>query len=731
MNKKQIKELLNSLTLDQKIGQLFQCPGIVFDQDGAVTGISYLPWLNEDYINNCGSILNIYDNKRLRDIQRKHLEKNPVPLMIMADIINGYRVVFPSSIAQGCSFNPELTERAAEITAFESAKNGVNVTFSPMVDVARDARWGRISECYGEATVLNSDFGVANVKGYQGDGIDKENTIASCVKHFAAYGATGDGRDYYGVEMSERMLRTTYLPPYKAAVDAGAELLMPAFNTINGVPCTANKFLLNDVLREEWGFDGIVISDFSAINGVYAEGAVNSEEECAKVCLECGVDIDMVDAIYPIHLKKAIENGIVSEELVDNSVLKILELKNKLGLLDDPYKYIKEDSEKIDLKSEQHKEFAIDMVCQSSVLLKNEKMLPLNSKKTTAFIGPFSDVNELMTRWSMITPHRDKGISIKQALGNKFGENKFKCVKGATFVPEEMRIDTLFNDDVIGHEEEALQEAIELAKSVENVVLVLGEHQKLSGEAHSRSDISLPKTQKRLFDEVYKVNKNITVVMFAGRPLDIKDISEKAAAVLYMWYPGTYGAEAIVDMLFGDRIPSGKLSMTIPQNLGQVPIHYEKLPTNHYCETGGIDGAYGCRYIDVTNFPLYPFGFGLSYTTFEYSKPYLNKNKMTRDEKTKVSVDITNTGDYDAYEAVQLYIHDVKTTYISMPLKTLKAYKKVFIKKGETKTVDFEIDEEMLKYYDYDMNYISENGEFEVFVGKDSTTQNCVNFELI
>lgn len=731
MNDKQLKDLLNSLTLEQKLGQLFQCSGQAFDKDGAVTGIAWLDWMTEKYTKNCGSILNVFDNKKLRKIQEKHLENNPVPLMFMADIINGYRVVFPSSIAQGCSFNPDLAEKAAEIAAYESSKHGVNVTFSPMVDVSRDARWGRISEGYGESTLLNADFAVANVKGYQGDSLESDDTIAACVKHFAAYGAPCDGRDYNGVEMSERMLRTTYLPAYKAAVDAGAKLIMPSFNTINGVPSTANPHLLKDVLRDEWGFNGIAISDYCAVQGVYAEGAANSKEDAAKMCLECGVDIDMVDDVYVIALKNAVESGMVSMETVDKSVMRVLSLKNELGLLDDPYKYVKLDSEDVELHSEQHKEFATDFACQSTVLLKNQGELPFNKNDKIAFIGPFSDVNELITRWSMVTPHRDKGISIQEALNHKFGAGKYTCDKGCPFMTEDEYVDMWAPDEAIGHEEELLKTAIENAKSADKVVLCLGEHQSLFGEAHSRSDIRLPKIQRDLFDEIYKVNKNITVVLFNGRPLDISDISEKANAILDVWFPGTYGAEAIVDMLFGDRVPSGKLAMCFPRAVGQVPIHHEVLRTNHYHPVGGRKSAYACRYIDCESTPLYPFGYGLSYTGFEYSTPTISKETMTREETLTVSVEVTNTGKVDAYETVQLYLHDEKTSYVALPMRSLKAYKKVFIKKGETVKVDFKINEDSLKFYDYNMNYISENGQFTIFIGGDSLTENYVQFDLV
>ena len=731
MNDKQLKDLLDSLTLEQKVGQLFQCSGAVFDKNGVMTGLPYLDWLTEEHTKNCGSILNIYDNRKLRTLQKKHLEKNPIPLIFMGDIINGYRVVFPSSIAQGCSFNPSLAEKAAKITAFEASKHGVNVTFSPMVDVSRDARWGRISEGYGESTLLNADFAVANVKGYQGDDLSSDDTIAACVKHFAAYGAPYDGRDYAGVEMSERMLRTTYLPAYKAAVDAGARLIMPSFNTINGVPSTANKHLLKDILKDEWGFEGVVISDYSAVEGAFQEGVGNTKEECTKLCLESGVDIDMVDNFYLTALKNAVEQGMISMETVDEAVMRVLRLKNDLGVLDDPYKYIKEDSENIDLHSEQHKDFTIDMVCQSSVLLKNENELPFNKTDKIAFIGPFSDINELMTRWSMVTPHRDKGISIKQALDNKFGEGAYTCDKGCPFMTEDEYVDMWSPDDAIGQEEELLSTAIKNAKNADRVVLCLGEHQSLFGEAHSRSDIRLPKIQRDLFDEIYKVNKNITVVLFNGRPLDISEISSKANAILDVWFPGTYGAEAIVDMLFGEKVPSGKLAMCFPRTVGQVPVHHEALRTNHYHPIGGAKNGYACRYIDCLNTPLYPFGYGLSYSEFEYSAPKISKATMTEEETLTASVEVKNTGDVDAYETVQMYIHDVSTSCVALPVKSFKAYKKVFIKAGETAKVEFSINNDMLKFYNLDMEYVSEKGDFTVYIGKDSQTENSVQFKLV
>ena len=728
MNKKQLNELLNSLTLKQKIGQLVQTPGVAYNDDATATGVTYLPWLNAEAVENAGSTLNIFDNKKLRAIQKNHLKNNPVPLIFMSDIINGYRLVFPSSIAQGCSFNPSLTQKAAKITAYEASKCGVSVTFSPMIDVARNARWGRISEGYGETTLLNKDFGVANVKGYQGDDLSSDDTIAACVKHFAAYGATYDGRDYNEAQMSENTLKSVYLPPFEACVKAGARLIMPAFNTINGVPCTANKKLLKDTLREKWQFDGVVISDYGAVKETADIGGAKDYAGTAKMSLECGVDIDMVSESYYFNLEKLVENGEVDEKLIDQAVMRVLMLKNDLGILDDPYKYIKEEFDNFDFSSEQHEDFAKDFVCQSSVLLKNENTLPLKKGENIAFIGPFVDENELMTNWSRVTPHRDKGISIKEAL-----DNKYVCLKGSRFAQEEISNATLKGiNNALPEQKDLIKQAVKQAKKAKSVVLCLGEHRELFGEASSRSDISLPTPQKELFDAVYEVNQNVTVVLFAGRPLEITDISKKAKAILYVWYPGTYGAKAIVDMLFGDAVPSGKLDISLPQNVGQTPIYLEKPTPSHIgaSEKGGINHAYSCRWIDVTNYPLYPFGYGLSYTKFKYSDIKISKSTMTRDEKLSVFVEVTNEGDYDAYETVQLYINDVVTPYISTPQKNFRGYKKVFIKAGETAKIEFEIDEEMLKYYNINDEYVSENGEFKVFVGESSDTKNFVTFTL-
>ena len=722
MTEKQLKQLLDSLTFEQKVGQIFQVPGPTFDENGVATGVSFIPWLDDECIKDCGSTLNVYDNKKLRTIQKNHLERNPIPLIFMADIINGYHINFPASIAQGCSFNPDYAQKAARITATEAAQHGVSVTFSPMVDVSRDARWGRCSEGYGESTLLNADFARANVIGYQGDSLDSDDTIASCVKHFVGYGSAIGGKDYYGSEMSKNTLYETYLPPFKAAVDAGARLVMPSFASINNEFCTINKELLVDLLRNEWGFDGTVISDYQAIHGCFKAGAAESLEDIAAYAIDAQVNIDMCDEAYPIHLKKAVEKGLVTMEQIDQMVMNMLKLKNDVGILDNPYKYIEKDSEDAVFEKEKHREFATDFVCQSSVLLKNEGAFPLKKGQKVAFIGPYLTESELTTAWSRVTPFRDKGISIKQALEETCDGFDYSFALGCELNEENIQTP---------QDEQLIAQAVELASKSDKVVLFIGEQYHMHGECRSRVDISIPKVQQKLIDEIYKVNKNVSAVMFSGRPNVITDIEPKLNAILHMWFPGTFGADAVAQMLVGRRGPSGKLSMCMPRHVGQLPIHHEVLRTTHPTGEGGPDAPYQTRYMDCFNSPLYPFGFGLSYTTFDYSEVSLSSETMGRDEKIIASVVVTNTGDVDAYETVQMYIGDMFSKHLVRPQRQLKGYKKVFINKGESKTVEFEITEEMLRFYDRDMNYISEAGEFVVNISSSSAHDNSKIFRLV
>ncbi len=726
MTEQQLKEILDSLTIEEKIGQLCQGNAEMFGEDGNATGIYSMHWANDELVNNLGSVLNIKDPESIRKIQENHLKHSKIPLIIMSDIIYGYKTIFPISPAVAGSFDPAAAKKAARITATETALGGCNVTFSPMVDISREARWGRCAESYGEDVLLNSVFGKAVVEGYQGDDLSAMDTIAACVKHYCAYGATPDGKDYNSVEMSERKLRQEYLPAYKACTDAGAAMLMTSFNTINGVPATLDEHLCVDILRDEWGFDGVVISDYASIDGSISEGAMHDDEQAAEYSIKAQIDIDMMDPVYFTGIKKALKSGKLSMDEIDRSVMRILKLKNDMGLMDDPYRYLINQGVVENLDVSESLEVAKQVVCESSVLLKNDGILPLKKSDKVAFIGPFVDQNALYALWSEISPHRLDGNSVKDVIGDKY-----PCHIGCPILELHEVIDHVkYNSVAHGNEQKYLDEAGKAAENSDYVVMMLGEHKLQFGESRTRSDIKIPDVQKRLFDAIYEVNKNIAVILFCGRPLDISDISKKSRAVLNMWYPGTMGAEAAVEMIFGDSMPSGKLSMTFPQNVGQCPMSYVKLPTSHYSEEG-IHDCYRSRYIDVTNPALYPFGHGLTYVDFDYSDIRLSSDKMTKHEKITVSVDVTNLGDKDADESVQLYLHDVHATMLSRPLKELKAFKRVTIPAKSTVTVEFEIDEEMLKYYNRKLEYISEPGLFEVFVGTSSENNKKATFELV
>lgn len=723
MTHSQLEELLKSLTLKEKVGQLFQGNGTLINEEGAVTGA-----LNNEYsdesINNMGSILNIFGKERIKKVQAEHLKHNKIPLMFMADIIFGYKNILPIALGQACSFDMDLIERGARNTASEAVIDGINVTFSPMVDISRDARWGRCCEGYGEDPLLGSRCAVAMVKGYQGDDLSADDTLMSCVKHFAAYGATSDGTDYNGVEMNEHMLREVYLKNYEAAVKAGAGMMMSSFNTINGVPATQCHWLLDGILRGEWGFDGVLISDYGSIWQALNHGSVNSEEElCEQALVKSKIDIDMMDYIYNNHIEKLVLNGTIPESAVDECVMRVLECKNKLGLLDDPYKYVNES--KPDLNDyEASYENAVNTVCESSVLLKNDGVLPLDKSQKAALIGPYSLIDDMAASWAKIVPNYNKSKTIYECMKKIAGESVLDAELGSPILSLDEIVDdgAEKKDPVLGNEAEYLEKAINAAKSADVVVMPIGESFLQSGESRSRANLTVPEVQMNLFRRIYEVNQNIVVVLFTGRPLDISELSQKAKAVLCVWLPGTGGGEAIADMIYGNRVPSGKLSMCFPRTSAQAPIYYSKLPTGHPNQRGRRSN-YDHRWIDCELSPLYPFGFGLTYTDFEYSNLTLSSTEMTKDGIINVSVDVKNNGKFDGDEVVQLYIRDRFASYISRPVKELKDFKRVHVKSGETVTVNFEICEEMLRFYNIENKLISEPGEFHLFVGSSSADE--------
>ena len=731
MNEKSLRQLLNDLSLEEKIGQLVQLPGY-FRNEGAVTGPAGDMGLTQEDFRLAGSYLSIIGAEKLRKLQTEFMAQHPhhIPLLFMADIINGYRTVFPIPLAQGCTFDPELVREGAAVAARESAAAGIHVTFSPMADLVRDARWGRVMESTGEDPYLNGLMAAAMVRGYQGENPRDQGKIAACLKHFAGYGAPEGGRDYNNAELSPRTLREDYLPAYKAAVDAGCEVVMTSFNTLDRVPSAANEWLIKEVLRKEMGFSGMVISDWNALEELLAHGIAADQGEAAFIALRAGVDMDMTSPVYTRNLRRLVEAGKVPMAWVDESVWRVLTLKNRLGLFERPFKDADEKAEKALLLSDAHRLAARECAEKSFVLLKNEEhMLPLQADEA-AFIGPYVDNPCLKGAWSIFADDRDT-VSVRAALACHPKTKNAPTAPGCPISDPDQPVRG-FQQEVAPdalHPEQALQEAVGLAKKAKKVVLCLGEHRECTGEAASRGELTLPRCQLVLLDEVAKVNPNIVVVLFGGRPLDIRPLKEKAKAILAAWLPGTEGGPAVVRTLTGESNPSGRLSMCFPYCVGQLPIHYNHLNTGRPYHGDCHANRFGSKYQDIPNEPLYPFGFGLSYTTFAYSPVKLSAEKMTKRESITASVTVTNTGRLPGTETVQMYLRDLAAS-VARPVRTLKGFQQVALAPGESREVSFAVTEEMLRFYDLSMDFVSEPGAFDIFIGPDSRTENSARFVL-
>ena len=731
MEQNKLRELLESMSIEEKTDQLLQVSGIFYEEDGVITGPANTMGYTEEEIEQAGSVLGSVGAEKLKNIQREYMKKQPhrIPLIFMADIINGFKTVFPIPLAQGCSFEPEMSRRCAEIAAKESAASGLHLTFSPMVDLARDARWGRVMESTGEDPYLNRCFARAMVEGYQGvHELREKGRIASCVKHFAAYGAPMAGRDYNTVELSERTLRDDYLPSYKEAVDAGTAMVMTSFNTLDRIPSSGNKKLLRDILRGEMGFKGVVISDWASIEEMCNHGIAQNREEAARLAMEAGVDIDMMTGCYCKNLRKLIEEGKIEAALIDEAVFRILNLKNELGLFENPYKDADEKEEKEILLCKEHRNEARRAALETFVLLKNEGVLPLKNEEKVAFIGPYVSNCEIYGAWSMFG-RPETTVSAEMGIKSRSGINA-EFLTGCAMLNEFDGLEYMKGkgEETGNESEQLLEEAEEEAQKADKVVLFLGEHRMQSGEAASRANISLPECQMELFRKVRAVNQNVAVVLFTGRPLDIREISRYAASVLVVWMPGTEGGNAIADVLYGDVSPSGKLAMSFPYCVGQVPVFYGQFATGRpYKE--GTDEKYVSRYLDIPNKPLYAFGYGLSYTEFQIDKVCLSASHMNREGVILASVQVKNIGGMKGKEVVQLYIQDVCASVVR-PVRELKGIKKIELFPGEEKTVSFEIREEMLRFHNVDMNYLSEPGEFKIFIGNSSETENGAIFVL-
>ena len=726
-----LEELLKSLTIEEKVGQLLQLAPFLFNDNnkGEITGPMRDMGIGANEINNAGSVLGISGAKEMKEIQSQYLSRHEkkIPLLFMADVIHGYRTIYPIPLALGCSWDLEMAEESARISAKEAAAGGIHVTFSPMVDLVRDPRWGRVMESTGEDPYLNGLYARAFVKGYQGN-LNQDDNIVACVKHFAAYGAAEGGRDYNTVNMSERNLREYYLPAYKAAIDEGARMLMTSFNTVDGVPSSGNEWLMRDVLRGEWKFDGVVISDWGAVAELIPHGVAEDGKEAAEKSIKAGVDIEMMTPHYVHHLKNLIEEGKVDEKILDESVLRILQLKKDLGLFENPYRGADEELEAKLILCDEHRESVRKAAEKSMVLLKNEGVLPLNKDiKKVAVIGPFADNHMILGGWSWQGKFEET-VSLKEGLINKLGVDRVLFANGCdSEIPERVKN---------AMSEEGFEDAIRVAKEAEVVILALGEHFDLSGEGGSRTDIKLPNVQEKLAKEIISLNKPTVVVLFNGRPLDITELSEQATDILEAWYPGTEGGNAIANVLFGEVNPQGKLTMAFPYNVGQVPVYYNCFNTGRpkVKEYGDIhvfgDERYCSHYLDAPNAPLYPFGYGLSYTTFKYEKATISNTEMKEDDTLILKVNVKNTGKVYGIETVQLYIRDISGSVVR-PVKELKGFKKVALAPGEEAEVTFKINEEILRFHTLRNEFISEKGKFVAMVGPNSIEVQELEFNLV
>ena len=702
-----LKKLLDGMTLDEKIGQLVQLNANFFTTSASeITGPAHKLGIDEKGIATIGTTLNFKGANEMRNVQDKHLaaDRNKIPLIFMMDVIHGYRTIYPIPLAMGCSFDPELVKDCTRMAAKEASSGGIQLTFTPMVDYVRDARWGRVMETCGEDPYLNGVMGAAQVKAFQGDDISDPDNIATCVKHYAAYGGAEAGRDYNTVELSEHILREFYLPAYKACLDAGAPMIMPSFNNLNGVPSIGNRWLMKKILRGEWGFDGIVISDYAAVAELCRHGVAADLKEAAEMAFDCGCDIEMMSAAYYKHLRELIEEGRFSEEQLDRSVMRVLELKRDLGLFEDPYHGASAEKENRVCLTPEHRVIARRAAEQAAVLLKNNGVLPFSEKvKKIAIVGPYADNNAIRGFWSC-NGKDDDCVTIKEGIAALLPNAELLVARGCSAEWNECSTD-------------GIDEAVELAKSADAVVLCVGEPYRYSGEGNSRADISLPGVQEELVHKVLAANPNTAVVMFNGRPLVISSWNEEAPAILDMWFPGTEGGAAAANLLFGKANPCGKLTMSFPKAVGQCPIYYNRTSTGRPKTKPEYEHQpFSSSYIGCGNLPLYFFGEGLSYTTFAYESMTLDKNEMTSDEKITVKVTIRNTGDRAGKETVQLYLHDLVSSTVR-PIQELIAFEKIELEAGEAKTVTFEITEPMLRLWNPENEFVSERGDFTISVG--------------
>lgn len=722
-----VDSVLSLMTLDEKIGQLNQY-SIGEESTGPGAENDYAKKRYEQLINGeVGSVLNLLGAENTRKLQKRIVEETRlgIPLLFSYDVIHGYKTIFPIPLAESASWNLEGMEKAARISAIEASAAGLHWTFAPMVDVSQDARWGRVMEGSGEDPYLGGMIAKARVRGLQGDDLSKNNSIAACAKHFAGYGFVQSGKDYDNVYFGQNTLLNTVLPPFKVAAENDVATFMNAFNDIDGVPSTSNTYLLRDVLKGEWAFDGVVVSDWNSIGELVPHGVANDNKEAAKLAINAGSDIDMEANAYIKHLKSLVEEGTVKEEKINDAVRRVLRLKFKLGLFEDPYKYSDVEREISLLSHPDHIEFAREIARESIVLLQNKgDLLPLSANKKVALIGPLAkDKDSPLGNWRA-QGESNSAVSLYEGLVDALGSDRVQYAEGCKLSVGP----NTFADEVVIEEKDrsGFKRAIALARSSDLVVMSLGETAYMSGEARSRSDIGLPGLQLDLLKEVYKVNKNIVLVLMNGRPLTLQWEADHVPAIVEAWHLGSQAGYAIADVLTGKYNPSGKLPMSFPRHVGQLPLYYNHKNTGR----PSSDLVFYAHHMDVDNSPLFAFGHGLSYADFEYSDVKLSTEKLKPGEALKVEVQVSNTKGVDGEEVVQLYVQDMVAS-ITRPVKELKGFKKVFIPMGKTETVSFELTQDDLSFYNVKGEFVAEPGEFKIFVGTSSSNVKEVSFELL
>ena len=728
-----IDALMKKMTVEEKIGQL-NLPVTGEITTGQAKSSDVAKKIEQGLV---GGLFNLKGVAKIRDVQKLAVENSRlgIPLLFGMDVIHGYESIFPIPLGLSCTWDMKAIQKSARIAAVEASADGISWTFSPMVDISRDPRWGRVSEGNGEDPFLGGAIAKAMVLGYQGDKLNdqlkRNDEIMACVKHFALYGAGEAGRDYNTVDMSRNRMFNEYLYPYQAAVDAGVGSVMASFNEVDGVPATANKWLMTDVLRKQWGFNGFVVTDFTGIAEMVAHGIGDLQTVSARA-LNAGVDMDMVSEGFVGTLKKSLTEGKITMKTLDTDCRRILEAKYKLGLFDDPYKYCDLSRPARDIFTKEHRDAARKIASESFVLLKNEPaktgqapLLPLQKKGTVAVIGPLANTRSNMPgTWSVAARLNDYPSLYEGLKEMMAGKVNITYAKGSNLIGDaayEERA-TMFGRSLNRDnrtDKELLEEALKVAADADIIVAALGESSEMSGESSSRTDLNIPDVQHTLLEALLKTGKPVVLTLFTGRPLTLTWEQENVPAILNVWFGGSEAAYAIGDVLFGDVNPSGKLTMTFPKNVGQIPLFYNHKNTGRPLQEGKWFEKFRSSYLDVDNEPLYPFGYGLSYTTFQYSDIALSASAMGQDGSITAAVTVTNTGKRDGAEVVQLYIRDLVGS-ITRPVKELKGFEKIFLKAGESKTVTFKITPELLRFYDYDLKQVAEPGDFDVMIGGDS-----------